>query len=90
MGDLRGLCFQNKLYFTDMPQVAVMYQEHHDIQYKDDKLCKWADADALEAYEQNLFKTESDNTVADMLECWQNPVFPTPAKVRSKIDWLSL
>ena len=77
---------EGRLYFTDMSHVAAMYQEHHDIQGKDDKLCKWTDADALEAYEQNLFKIGSDNTVADMLECWQNPVFPAPARVRSKTD----
>ena len=60
--------------------LATLYQEHQDRQETDEKLCKWANADELKAYEQNLCNS-TGKTVAEMLDNWTNPVFGASEKV---------
>ena len=43
-----------------------------------DKFCKWKDLDAAHGVSQKLF----NETVSDMLELWENPIFEPPEKVR--------
>lgn len=58
----------------------MLYQEHQYSQETEEKLCKWADADKLKAYEQKLWDS-TGSTVAEMLDNWTNPVFAAAEKV---------
>ena len=62
-------------------QLTVLYEEHQERQETEEKLCKWTDADTLQAYEQELLNN-GGKTVAELLDSWQNPVFTAPEKVR--------
>ena len=70
------------VFLLGASQLAILYQEHQQSQETEEKLCKWANADKLKAYEQNLFDL-AGKSVAEMLESWQNPVFRAPEKVSS-------
>ena len=63
-------------------QLASLYKKHLEQQEAEEKLCKWTDADTLQAYERDLFNS-GGKTVAQLLDRWQNPVFAAPEKVRS-------
>ena len=58
----------------------MLYQEHQYSQETEEELCKWASADKLKAYKQNLWDS-TGSTVAEMLDNWRNPVFTAPEKV---------
>ncbi|XP_067031022.1 DNA mismatch repair protein Mlh3-like isoform X2 [Acropora muricata] len=60
-------------------EVAMLYQEHQYSQETEEELCKWASADKLKAYKQNLWDS-TGSTVAEMLDNWRNPVFTAPEK----------
>ncbi|KAJ7365537.1 DNA mismatch repair protein [Desmophyllum pertusum] len=60
-------------------QLTVLYKEHQERQETEEKLCKWTDADTLQAYEQELLNN-GGKTVAELLDSWQNPVFTAPEK----------
>ncbi|XP_015767877.1 PREDICTED: DNA mismatch repair protein Mlh3-like [Acropora digitifera] len=60
-------------------EVAMLYQEHQYSQETEEELCKWASADKLKAYKQNLWDS-TGSTVAEMLDNWTNPVFTAPEK----------
>lgn len=68
---------------TDLPksQLADLYKQHLEQKETEEKLCKWRDADMLQAYEQDVLNNRS-KTVAQLLGSWQNPVFTAPEKVR--------
>lgn len=68
---------------TDLPksQLADLYKQHLEQKETEEKLCKWRDADMLQAYEQDVLNNRS-KTVAQLLDSWQNPVFTAPEKVR--------
>lgn len=57
----------------------MLYQEHQYSQETEEELCKWASADKLKAYKQNLWDS-TGSTVAEMLDNWTNPVFTAPEK----------
>lgn len=65
-------------------QLADLYKEHLEKRETEEKLCKWRDADTLQAYEQDLLNNRG-KTVARLLDSWHNPVFTAPEKVRSVI-----
>ncbi|KAL9953856.1 hypothetical protein ACROYT_G041329 [Oculina patagonica] len=60
-------------------QLADLYKEHLEQKESEEKLCKWRDADTLQAYEQDLLNS-GGKTVAQLLDSWQNPVFTAPEK----------
>ncbi|XP_068682274.1 DNA mismatch repair protein Mlh3-like [Montipora foliosa] len=69
----------NSVCFKGDSHLATLYQEHQDRQETEEKLCKWANADELKAYEQNLCNS-TGKTVAEMLDNWTNPVFGASEK----------
>lgn len=68
-----------------MSQLNDLYKEHLE---QKEKLCKWKDANMLQAYERDVLNNRS-KTVAQLLGSWQNPVFTAPEKVRShRQEWV--
>lgn len=61
--------------------LAFLYKKHLEEQEAEEKLCKWTDAGALQAYEQDLLNN-GGKTVTQLLDNWKNPVFAAPEKVR--------
>lgn len=71
------------LYILGMgdSHLAFLYKKHLEEQEAEEKLCKWTDAGALQAYEQDLLNN-GGKTVTQLLDNWKNPVFAAPEKVR--------
>ncbi|CAH3140642.1 unnamed protein product [Pocillopora meandrina] len=59
--------------------LAFLYKKHLEEQEAEEKLCKWTDAGALQAYEQDLLNN-GGKTVTQLLNNWKNPVFAAPEK----------
>ncbi|PFX17093.1 DNA mismatch repair protein Mlh3 [Stylophora pistillata] len=59
--------------------LASLYKKHLEEQEAEEKLCKWTNASALQAYEQDLHKN-GGQTVTQLLDIWKNPVFAAPEK----------
>ena len=71
------------LYILGMgdSHLAFLYKKRLEEQEAEEKLCKWTDAGALQAYEQDLLNN-GGKTVTQLLDNWKNPVFAAPEKVR--------
>jgi len=65
-----------------------LYKQDLEQKETEEKLCKWKDANVLQAYEQDVLNNGS-KTAAQLLGSWQNPVFTAPEKVRShQQEWV--
>jgi len=65
----------------DLPtsQLNDLYKQDLEQKETEEKLCKWKDANVLQAYEQDVLNNGS-KTAAQLLGSWQNPVFTAPEK----------